>query len=116
MIMGLPKTEPLLHRNDIIKCFVKINENVGVNWAMVRTHYSSPAGDSGREIFEKENLITRKIKRNKRASPGFRFGLANRVGPGSGDATMAIYRFFFRSQTSRFLVKNSLKMNSSYLI
>ena len=33
MIMGLPKTEIASARNDIIKCFDKINEKVGVNQA-----------------------------------------------------------------------------------
>ena len=86
--MGLPKTETSSATNDIIKCFDKINENVGVNRAPVRILHSGRAGDSGRETFEKGNLITKKIKRIKRASPRFRFGLAIRVGPGSGVATL----------------------------
>ena len=45
------------------------------------------AGDSDHNIFEKENLITQKIKRNKSNVPGFRFGLVDRVGPGSRAAT-----------------------------
>ena len=85
MIMGLPKTETA-SANDIIKCFDKINEKIGVNRAPVRIRHSGRARDSGSDIFEKENLITQKIKRNKRASPGFQFGLANRVRPGLGDA------------------------------
>ena len=72
MIMGLPKLKPLLKQNDVIKCFDKINENVGVNRAPVRIRHSSRAGDSGRDIFGKENLITRKIKKEiNRVSPGF---------------------------------------------
>ena len=66
--------KPLPQRNDIIKCFVKINENVGVNRAPVRIRHSGRVGDSGRGIFEKENLITQKNKRNKPSVPGFRFG------------------------------------------
>ena len=48
-----------------------MNENVGVNWAPIRIRHSGRAGDSGRDIFEKENLITWKIKEINRASPGF---------------------------------------------
>ena len=44
--------------NKLIKCFDKINENVGVNWAPVRILNSGLAGDSGRDTFENENLIT----------------------------------------------------------
>ena len=57
--------------NELIKCFDKINENVGVNRAPVRIRHSGRAKDSGRDIFEKEKLITRKIKELNRASPGF---------------------------------------------
>ena len=64
MIMGLPRTETLSQRNGIIKCFDKINENVEVNRAPVRIRHLSRAGDSGRDTFEKENLITRKKKKN----------------------------------------------------
>ena len=63
-------------------------KNVGVNQAPDRIRHSGRAKDWGRDIFEKENLITRKIKKNKRASLGFRFGLVNRVGPGLGVATL----------------------------
>ena len=38
---------------------------------LVRIRHSGRARDSGREIFEKENLITQKIKEINRASPGF---------------------------------------------
>ena len=75
MFMGLPncfefvnddglaqKMKPLSQLNKLIKCFDKINENVGVNRALVRIRHSGRARDSGRDIFEKENLITRKIK------------------------------------------------------
>ena len=58
--------------------FDKINENVGVNRAPVRIRHSGRVGDSGRDIFEKENLITRKIKEINRASPGF--GLDSPIG------------------------------------
>ena len=92
MIMGLPKTETLPQRNNIIKCFDKINEIVGVNRALVLIRHSGRAGDSGRGIFEKENLIIRKIKINKSSVPGFRFGLADRVGLGSGFATLKCIR------------------------
>ena len=86
--MGLPKTETASATNDIIKCFDKINENVGVNQTPVWIRHSGQAGDSGYDTFEKENLITRKIKRFKRASLGFRFGLAIGVGPSLGVATL----------------------------
>ena len=82
--------KPLPQLNKLIKCFDKINENVGVNRAPVQISHLGRAGDSGRDIFKKENLITRKNKRNKPGIPRFRFGLANRVGPGSGVATICI--------------------------
>ena len=63
--------KPLLQLNELIKCFDKINENVGVNRAPVRIRHSGRAKDSGRDIFEKKNLITRKIKEINRASSGF---------------------------------------------
>ena len=63
--------KPLPQLNKLIKCFDKINENVGVNRALVRIRHSGRAKDSDRDIFEKENLITRKIKEINRASPGF---------------------------------------------
>ena len=58
MIMGLPKTETasatkLINKN----VFDKINKNVRVNRAPVRIRHSGRAGDSGRDIFEKENVI-----------------------------------------------------------
>ena len=62
MIMGLPKTETLPQLNKLVKCFNKINENVGVNRAPVRIRHSGRARDSGRDTFEKENLIKCKIK------------------------------------------------------
>ena len=74
--MGLPfenasaKLETL-KRNDINKCFDKINENVGVNRAPVLTRPLSSAGDSGRDTFEKENLIKCKIKEFNRRPRGF---------------------------------------------
>ena len=84
MFMGLPncfefvndyglaqKMKLFLQLNKLIKCFDKINENVGVNRAPVRIRHSGWAGDSGRDTFENENLITRKIKEINRASPGF---------------------------------------------
>ena len=51
MIMGLPKTEIASATKCIIKCFDKINENVGVNRAPVRICHSGQAEDSGRDIF-----------------------------------------------------------------
>ena len=65
------KMKPLPQLNKLIKCFDKINENVGVNRALVRIRHFGRARDSGCDIFEKENLITRKIKEINRASPGF---------------------------------------------
>ena len=46
------KHKPLLQLNKLIKCFDKINENVGVNRAPVRIRHSGRAGDLGRDIFE----------------------------------------------------------------
>ena len=105
--MGLPKTETASATNDIIKCFDKINENVGVNRAPVRIRHLSRARDSGRDTFEKENLITLKIKRIKRESPGFRFGLAILVGPGSGVATKEVCR-----KIGRFMYSKGLPFNT----
>ena len=62
--MGLPKKKkkkkklkPLPQLNKLNKRFNKINENVGVNRAPVRIRPSGRAGVSGRDNFEKENLI-----------------------------------------------------------
>ena len=60
-----------LKRNDINKCFDKINENVGVNRAPVRNCPSSLTGDLGRDTFEKENLIKWKIKELNGRPRGF---------------------------------------------
>ena len=60
-----------LKRNDINKCFDKINENVGVNRASVRTRPSGRAGDSGYDTFEKENSIKCKIKELNGCPRGF---------------------------------------------
>ena len=47
-------------------------------------------GDSGRDIFEKENLITRKIKEINRASPGFGLDLhSGRTGLGVATGLMS---------------------------
>ena len=54
--MGLPKTETASATNDIIKCFDKINENVGVNRALVRIRHSGRPRDSGRDTFEKRKF------------------------------------------------------------
>ena len=51
MIMGLPKTETASATNDIIKCFDKINENVGVNQASIQILHSGQARDSSRDTF-----------------------------------------------------------------
>ena len=59
---------------------------VGVNWAPIRIRHLGRVGDSGHDIFEKENLN----KKNLTSVPRFRFGLAIRVGPGSGVATNPI--------------------------
>ena len=56
---------------DINKCFDKINENVGVNRALVRTRPSGRAGDSSRDTFEKENLIKCNIKELNGRPQGF---------------------------------------------
>ena len=71
-----------LKRNDINKCFDKINENVGVNRAPVRTRPSGRAGDSGRDTFQKENLIKCKIKELNGHPRGFGSDPPNRVGSG----------------------------------
>ena len=63
--------KPFPQLNKLIKCFDKINENVGVNRASVRIRHSGRLGDSVRDTFENKNLITRKIKEINRASPGF---------------------------------------------
>ena len=63
--------KPFLQLNKLIKCFDKINENVGVNQAPVRIRHSGRVGDSGRDTFENKSLITRKIKEINQASPGF---------------------------------------------
>ena len=44
--------KPFPQLNKLIKCFDKINENVGVNRAPVEIRHSGRAGDSGRDIFE----------------------------------------------------------------
>ena len=51
------KHKPLLQLNKLNKRFNKINENVGVKQAPVRIRPSGQAGVSGRDNFEKENLI-----------------------------------------------------------
>ena len=51
------KLKPLPQLNKLNKRFNKINENVGVNRAPVRIHHSGRVGVSGRNNFEKENLI-----------------------------------------------------------
>ena len=77
--------KPLTQLNKLIKCFDKINENIGVNRAPARIRYSGRAGDSGRNIFEKENLITQKNKRNKTKRPrGFGSDLPIRSGQARG--------------------------------
>ena len=48
--------KPLPQLNKLIKCFDKINENVGVNRAPVRIRHSGRARDSGRVIFEKKKF------------------------------------------------------------
>ena len=62
-------------------------KTVGVNRAPVQIRHLGWAGDSGRDIFEKENLNKTVNKKNQTSVLGFRFGSANRVGPGSGVAT-----------------------------
>ena len=54
--------KPFSQLNKLIKCFDKINENVGVNRAPVQIRHLGRAEDSGRDTFENKNLITRKIK------------------------------------------------------
>ena len=89
--MGLPFENAFvklktLKRNDINKCFDKINENVGVNWAPVQARPLGRAGDSGRDTFEKENLIKCKIKELNWRPRSFGSDPPNRVGSGSGVA------------------------------
>ena len=48
--------KPFPQLNKLIKRFDKINENVGVNWALVWIRHSGRAEDSGRDTFENENL------------------------------------------------------------
>ena len=73
--------KPFPQLNKLIKCFDKINENVGVNRAPVQIHHSGRAKDSGRDILEKENLITRKNKRIKIERPRG-FGSDSPIGSG----------------------------------
>ena len=54
MISRKSKTEREITQR---KCFDNIIENVGVNRAQVRIRPSDRAGDSGRDTFEKENVI-----------------------------------------------------------
>ena len=56
------KPLPQLKKKKLNKCFHKINKNVGVNRAPVRTRPLGRAGDLGHDTFEKENLIKCKIK------------------------------------------------------
>ena len=49
--------KPFPQLNKLRKCFDKINENVGVNRALVRIRHSGRARDLGRDTFENENLI-----------------------------------------------------------
>ena len=51
------KLKPLPQLNKLNKRFNKINENVGVNRAPVWILHSGRAGISGRDNFEKKNLI-----------------------------------------------------------
>ena len=45
------KLKSLPQLNKLIKCFDKINENVGVNRAPIRIRHSGRARDSGRDNF-----------------------------------------------------------------
>ena len=65
------KLKPLPQLNKLNKRFNKINENVGENRAPVRIRHSGRARDSGRDNFEKENLIKCKIKELNGRSRGF---------------------------------------------
>ena len=66
-----PKLKPLPQLNKLIKCFNKINKNVGVNRAPIWIRHSGRARDSGRDTFEKENLIKCKIKELNGRPRGF---------------------------------------------
>ena len=62
--MGLPfeiasANLKTLKQNDINKCFDKINKNVGVSRASVRTRPSGRAGDSGRNTLKKKRELNR---------------------------------------------------------
>ena len=82
------KLKPLPQLNKLNKRFNKINENVGVNRAPIRIRPLGRAKVSGSDNFEKRKINKMKNKRINRASPGFRFGSANRVGPGLEVATL----------------------------
>ena len=90
--------KPLSQLKKLIKCFDKINENVGVNRALVRIRHSGRARDSGRDIFEKENLITRKIKEINRESPGF-----GSVSPFGSDQARGSLQILIVSPSSKLL-------------
>ena len=78
-----PKLKPLPQLNKLIKRFNKINKNVGVNRAPVLIRQSGRAGNSGRDTFEKENLIKCKTKElNRRPGVLVRIHLPGRVGLG----------------------------------
>ena len=96
--MGLPFENAsaklkTLKQNDINKCFDKINENIRVNRASVWTRPSGQARDSGRDTFEKENEIKCKIKELNGRPRGFCSDSPNRVGSGSGVATITFSHF-----------------------
>ena len=84
--------KPLPQLKKLIKCFDKINENVGVNRASVRIRHSGRARDLGRDIFEKENLITWKNKRNKIERPRG-FGSDSPIGPGRARGSLHLGSF-----------------------
>ena len=61
-----PKLKLLSQRKDIIKCFVKINENVRVNRAPIWIRHSGRVRDSGRDIFEKKRRKFNNIENKKK--------------------------------------------------
>ena len=83
--------KPLPQLNKLIKCFDKINKNVRVNRDLVWIRHSGRAGDSGRDIFEIENLITRKNKRNKTEHPRG-FGSDSPIGSGRARGSLQEHR------------------------
>ena len=81
-----PKLKPFPQLNELIKCFDKINENVGVNRAQFESAIRVGPGIKVATLLKiKFNKAI--PKRNKLGVPRFRFGLAFRVESGLGVVT-----------------------------